>query len=64
MIHKSSAQSTYDLRLRMRLICTGCTKIYREKVSSATAERSQLKRVIGAPDADVDRSPRPQRATS
>src|SRR3546814_1599849 len=29
----------------------GCTKIYREKVSAATAERPQLKRAIGALDA-------------
>src|SRR3546814_20902404 len=29
----------------------GCTKIYREKVSAATAERPQPKRAIGALDA-------------
>jgi DNA invertase Pin-like site-specific DNA recombinase len=31
-----------------QLDAAGCTKIYREKVSAATAERPQLKRVIGA----------------
>nr|QJS06592.1 resolvase [Sphingomonas sp.] len=34
-----------------QLSAVGCTKIYREKVSGATAERPQLKRVIGALDA-------------
>src|SRR3546814_3002819 len=34
-----------------QLDAAGCTKIYREKVSAATAERPQLKRAIGAPDA-------------
>jgi len=34
-----------------QLDAVGCTKIYREKVSAATAERSQLKRAIGALDA-------------
>jgi len=33
-----------------QLDAAGCTKIYREKVSGATAERSQLKRAIGALD--------------
>src|SRR3546814_19811153 len=31
-----------------QLDAAGCTKIYREKVSAATAERPQLKRAIGA----------------
>ena len=31
-----------------QLDAAGCTKIYREKVSAATGERSQLKRAIGA----------------
>src|SRR3546814_10467508 len=34
-----------------QLDAAGCTKIYREKVSAATAERPQLKRAIGALDA-------------
>src|SRR3546814_20513084 len=34
-----------------QLDAAGCTKIYREKVSAATAERHQLKRAIGALDA-------------
>src|SRR3546814_17812839 len=34
-----------------QLDAPGCTKIYREKVSAATAERPQLKRAIGALDA-------------
>lgn len=34
-----------------QLDAAGCTKIYREKVSAATAERPQLKREIGALDA-------------
>ena len=34
-----------------QLDAAGCTKVYREKVSGATAERTQLKRVIGALDA-------------
>ena len=33
-----------------QLDAAGCTKIYREKVSAATAERPQLKRAIGALD--------------
>src|SRR3546814_18777773 len=33
-----------------QLDAAGCTKIYREKVSAATAERPQLKRAIGARD--------------
>jgi hypothetical protein len=32
----------------VQLDAAGCTKIYREKVSAATAERPQLKRTIGA----------------
>src|SRR3546814_16130795 len=51
-----------------QLDAAGCTKIYREKVSAATAERPQLKRAIGALDAgDVlmvtatDRLARPTR---
>ena len=64
MMHNSDAQSAHDLRLRTRLIQrTGpgtaarptrrgwCTKVYREKISGATAERPQLKRAIGALDA-------------
>ena len=31
-----------------QLDAAGCAKVYREKVSAATAERSQLKRAIGA----------------
>ena len=63
MMHKFNAQSGHDLRLRTRLIqragsspaaaqldAAGCTKVYREKVSGATAERPQLKRAIGALD--------------
>lgn len=34
-----------------QLDAVGCTRIYREKVSAATAERPQLKRAIGALDA-------------
>jgi DNA invertase Pin-like site-specific DNA recombinase len=34
-----------------QLDAAGCTKVYREKVSAATAERPQLKRAIGALDA-------------
>src|SRR3546814_10924202 len=34
-----------------QLDAAGCTKIYREQVSAATAERPQLKRAIGAPEA-------------
>lgn len=34
-----------------QLDAAGCTEIYREKVSAATAERPQLKRAIGALDA-------------
>ena len=34
-----------------QLDAAGCTKIYREKVSAASAERPQLKRAIGALDA-------------
>ncbi len=34
-----------------QLDAAGCTKIYREKISGATAERPQLKRAIGALDA-------------
>jgi len=34
-----------------QLNAAGCTKVYREKISGATAERSQLKRAIGALDA-------------
>ena len=34
-----------------QLDAAGCRKIYREKVSAATAERPQLKRAIGALDA-------------
>jgi len=34
-----------------QLDAAGCTKIYREKVSDATAERPQLKRAIGGLDA-------------
>src|SRR3546814_18334418 len=34
-----------------QLDAAGCTKIYREKVSAATAGRPQLKRAIGALDA-------------
>src|SRR3546814_15729393 len=34
-----------------QLDAAGCTKIYREKVSAATAERPQLKRASGALDA-------------
>ena len=34
-----------------QLNAAGCTNIYREKVSAATAERPQLKRAIGALDA-------------
>jgi DNA invertase Pin-like site-specific DNA recombinase len=34
-----------------QLDAAGCTKVYREKISGATAERSQLKRAIGALDA-------------
>src|SRR3546814_12479108 len=34
-----------------QLDAAGCTKIYRAKVSAATAERPQLKRAIGALDA-------------
>src|SRR3546814_19837453 len=34
-----------------QLDAAGCTKIYREKVSAATAERQQLKRAIGELDA-------------
>src|SRR3546814_16845281 len=34
-----------------QLDAAGCTKIYREKVSAATAARPQLKRAIGARDA-------------
>lgn len=34
-----------------QLDAAGCTKIYREKVSAATAERPQLKRAIAALDA-------------
>src|SRR3546814_20797988 len=34
-----------------QLDAAGCPKIYREKVSAATAERPQLKRAIGALDA-------------
>jgi DNA invertase Pin-like site-specific DNA recombinase len=34
-----------------QLGAAGCTKIYREKISAATAERPQLKRAIGALDA-------------
>src|SRR3546814_6768155 len=34
-----------------QLDAAGCTKIYREKVSAATAERPQLKRATGALDA-------------
>src|SRR3546814_13323094 len=34
-----------------QLDAAGCTKIYREKVSAATAERPQPKRAIGALDA-------------
>src|SRR3546814_9831820 len=34
-----------------QLDAAGCTKIYRAKVSDATAERPQLKRAIGALDA-------------
>src|SRR3546814_18676882 len=34
-----------------QLDAAGCTKIYREKVSAATAERPQLKRALGALDA-------------
>ena len=38
-------------RQLVQLDAAGCTKIYREKVSAATAERPQLKRAIGALDA-------------
>ncbi len=34
-----------------QLDAAGCTKVYREKISGATAERPQLKRAIGALDA-------------
>lgn len=34
-----------------QLDAAGCTKIYREKISGATAERPQLQRAIGALDA-------------
>ena len=34
-----------------QLDAAGCTKVYREKVSAATAERPQLRRAIGALDA-------------
>lgn len=33
-----------------QLTAAGCVKIYREKLSGATAERPQLKRAIGALD--------------
>jgi DNA invertase Pin-like site-specific DNA recombinase len=33
-----------------QLDAAGCTKVYREKVSGATAERPQLKRAIGSLD--------------
>jgi DNA invertase Pin-like site-specific DNA recombinase len=43
-----------------QLEAAGSTKIYREKISGATPERSQLKRAIGARDpGDVNR-PRPR----
>ncbi len=35
----------------VQLDTAGCTKVYREKISGATAERPQLKRAIGALDA-------------
>ena len=34
-----------------QLDAAGCTKVYREKISGATAERPQLKRAISALDA-------------
>ena len=33
-----------------QLDAAGCTKVYREKVSGATAKRPQLKRAIGSLD--------------
>ena len=38
-----------DLAQQLALLdAAGCTKVYREKISGATAERPQLKRAIGA----------------
>ena len=64
VMHKSNAHCRHDLWLCTRLItgqdlaqqlaqldAAGCDKIYREKVSAATAERPQLKRAIAALDA-------------
>ena len=46
------SSSGQDLAQQLaQLDAAGCTKIYREKVSAATAERPQLKRAIGALDA-------------
>ncbi|MET3763111.1 recombinase family protein [Sphingomonas sp. UYEF23] len=46
------SSSGQDLAQQLaQLDAAGCTKVYREKISGATAERPQLKRAIGALDA-------------
>ena len=53
MIYGYARVSTHgqDLAQQLsQLTSAGCVKIYREKISGATAERPQLKRAIGALD--------------
>ena len=63
-MHNPDAQRIHDLRLCTHLIdqpgpyqqlaqldAAGCTKVYCEKASAATAERPQLMHAIGALDA-------------